>query len=610
MRTLPFDVVAPALVAALLLGCSASAPAPTAATAPAAPDTPMGAAAAGPMQPEYDAKDGEGRASAAHEKAEDAAPVAEVAAPAPPAAPSPVVVGRSAAAERSSKPAAGPRAPAGAAPAPKKLSAQALAAVRPAPPPAPIAAPAPEPQGSEAYRDYGVNPVEDPAKDRLSTFAIDVDTASYAIARRKILEGSLPPYQAVRAEEFLNYFDYGYAPPATGPFAVHIAAAPSPFTVGHHLVRVAVQGKRVPLKERTPVHLVYLVDTSGSMHSPDKIELAKKSLRMLTESLKPGDTVALCTYAGSVREVLPPTGVESKGKILAAIADLTAGGSTAMASGIDLAYDLAARTLVKGHVNRVIVLSDGDANVGPTSHEEILKTIKRARDKGITLSTIGFGQGNYKDEMMEQLANQGDGNYAYIDSEAQARRVFSEQVGGMLQVIARDVKIQVEFDPELVKSYRLIGYENRNVADRDFRNDKVDAGEIGAGHSVTAIYDVELKPAALKGGASPLVARLRHKAPLGSDKAEETVFRMAPGAIAPTFDAAPADLRFAAAVAGFSEILRHSPHARSWRLSDVEKIARGAASSKGDQQEFIGIVRRASALAGGRPDAVIANAAR
>ncbi|WP_437636375.1 vWA domain-containing protein [Sorangium sp. So ce854] len=612
MRTLPFDVVAPALVAALLLGCSASAPAPTAAAAPAAPDVPMGTAA-GSMQPEYDAKEGEGRAPAALEKAEEAAPQAspaDAAAPAPPAAPSPVVVGRSATAERASKPAA-PRAPAGAAPEPKKASAPVLAAAtRPAPPPAPIAAPVPEPQGSEAYRDYGVNPVEDPTKDRLSTFAIDVDTASYAIARRKILEGSLPPYQAVRAEEFLNYFDYGYAPPAAGPFAVHLAAAPSPFTVGHHLVRVAVQGKRVSVKERTPVHLVYLVDTSGSMHSPDKIELAKKSLRMLTESLKPGDTVALCTYAGSVREVLAPTGVESKGKILAAIADLTAGGSTAMASGIDLAYSLAARTLVKGHVNRVVVLSDGDANVGPTSHEEILKTIKRARDKGITLSTVGFGQGNYKDEMMEQLANQGDGNYAYIDSEAQARRVFSEQVGGMLQVIARDVKIQVEFDPELVKSYRLIGYENRNVADRDFRNDKVDAGEIGAGHSVTAIYDVALRPAALRDSASPLVVRLRHKAPLGSDRAEETVFRMAPGALAPTFDAAPADLRFAAAVAGFSEILRHSPHARSWRLSDVEKIARGAASSKGDQQEFIGVVRRASALAGGRPDAVIANAAR
>ncbi|WP_437835402.1 vWA domain-containing protein [Sorangium sp. So ce1153] len=620
MRTLPF-VVAPALLTALLLGCGGSTPA---ATVPAAPEPPTGAAAQ-PMQPEFDAPRSEGGAStAAREKTEEAAPGASLAAPADaaPAPPSPAPLApppaaapalQSARADAASKPEARV-AKAGAAPAPKKAPAPAqVAAVRSAAPPAPpaaIAAPAPEPQGSESYRDYGVNPVEDPAKDRLSTFAIDVDTASYAIARRKILEGSLPPYQAVRAEEFLNYFDYGYASPATGPFAVHLAAAPSPFTVGHHLVRVAVQGKRVPARERTPVHLVYLVDTSGSMQAPDRIELAKKSLRMLTESLKPGDTVALCTYAGSVREVLAPTGVESKGKIFAAIADLTAGGSTAMASGIDLAYGLAERTLVKGHINRVVVLSDGDANVGPTSHDEILKTIKRAKDKGITLSTVGFGQGNYKDLMMEQLANQGDGNYAYIDSEAQARRFFSEQVGGLLQVIARDVKIQVEFDPSFVKSYRLIGYENRDVADRDFRNDRVDAGEIGAGHSVTAIYDVELKASALKAdGAAPVVVRLRHKAPLGADRAEETMFRMAAGAVAPTFDAAPADFRFASAVAGFSEILRRSPHARSWRLSDVERIARAAASSKGDQQEFIGVVRRAGALAGGKTDAVVAQAA-
>ncbi|WP_437814722.1 vWA domain-containing protein [Sorangium sp. So ce1078] len=619
MRTRPLDLVAPALLAALLAGCGAAAPAlePAAQPSPAAPtDT----ASAQSMQPEYDAPQEEGRASvAADEKDESAAPGAPpvAAAPPPPAppvaaapvSPSPARVAPSATVTSAAKPEARGRA-AGAAPAPKKASAQApAAAARPAAPPA-VAITAPEPQGSESYRDYGVNPVEDPVKDRLSTFAIDVDTASYAIARRKILDGALPPYQAVRAEEFLNYFDYGYASPTTGPFAVHLAAAPSPFTVGHHLVRVAVQGKRVPVKERTPVHLVYLVDTSGSMHAPDRIELAKKSLKLLTESLKPGDTVALCTYAGSVREVLAPTGIESKGKILAAIADLTAGGSTAMASGIDLAYSLAERTLVKGHINRVVVLSDGDANVGPTSHDEILKTIKRARDKGITLSTVGFGQGNYKDLMMEQLANQGDGNYSYIDSEAQARRVFSDQVGGMLQVIARDVKIQVEFDPSFVKSYRLIGYENRNVADRDFRNDKVDAGEIGAGHSVTAIYDVELKASAPRGeGAAPVVVRLRHKAPLGSDVAEETLVKMAPGAIAPTFDAAPADLRFASAVAGFSEILRHSPHARSWRLSDVEKIARAAASSKGDQQEFIGIVRRAGALAGGKTDAVAARIA-
>ena len=344
-----------------------------------------------------------------------------------------------------------------------------------------------------------------------------------------------------------------------------------------------------------PVHLVYLVDTSGSMQSADKIGLAKKSLHLLTQSRKKGDTVALCTYAGSVREVLAPTGIDSKGRIEAAIDDLTAGGSTAMASGIELAYNLAERTLVKGHVNRVVVLSDGDANVGATSHEEILKTIRSAKAKGITLSTVGFGNGNYKDTMMEQLANQGDGNYSYIDSESQARRVFSEQISALLQVIARDVKIQVEFDPKVVREYRLIGYENRDVADKDFRNDRVDAGEIGAGHSVTAIYDVVLTSTL----TSPVTVRVRHKEPLGGEKASESVFRMDPSAITRTFDAAPADVRFAAAAASFAEILRRSPHAKEWHLSDVQRVARAAAVDRGDQQEFLEIVKRANALSGG-----------
>jgi Ca-activated chloride channel family protein len=463
-----------------------------------------------------------------------------------------------------------------------------------APASADVAQPEPGPTGTEEYKDYGVNPVVDPHKDRFSTFAIDVDTASYSVARRKIVEGTLPPYEAVRVEEFLNYFDYGFAAPERGPFAVHLAATPSPYVAGRHLLRVGVQGKRVAPSERKPVHLVYLVDTSGSMASPDKIGLARKSLELLTGTLQKGDTVALCTYAGGVREVLPPTGIDQRSKILAAIADLGAGGSTAMSSGIDLAYALAERTLVKGHVNRVIVLSDGDANVGPSSHQEILERIRGYKDKGITLSTVGFGNGNYKDTMMEQLANQGDGNYSYIDSEQQARRVFSDQVGGLLEVIARDVKIQVEFDPAVVKEYRLVGYENRDIADKDFRNDKVDAGEIGAGHSVTAIYDVVLTSTT----RSPVTVRLRHKAPLGSDKAEETVVAMAPGSIAASFEAAPADLRFAAAVIGVGEILRHSPHARGWKLTDVERIARGAAKDHPDQRELVDLVRRAAALSG------------
>ena len=587
------QLVASTLIPALLAGCGA---APSAPMAPEAPSdyqggavareesAPMSDAQAEPMLAESSAPMEE---SAPAPMAAGAAPQRSQPAPPPPPPPPPL-----------QQPVAKPK---------KEAEAKLAAATPPAQPAVAVATPTPEPSGTEQYTDHGINPFTDPAKDRLSTFAIDVDTASYTISRRKITEGSLPPFQAVRAEEFLNYFDYGYAAPKTGPFAVHLAAAPSPYAAGRHLVRVAVQGKRVSAAERKPVHLVYLVDTSGSMQAEDKMGLVKKSLRLLTDALKKGDTVALCTYAGSVREVLPPTGVDKKDVILRAIEDLSAGGSTAMSSGIDLAYNLAARTLVPGHVNRVMVLSDGDANVGPTSHQEILKTIKGARDKGITLSTIGYGMGNYKDTMMERLANEGNGNYYYIDNDAQARRVFSQQVDGTLEVIARDVKIQVEFDPEVVKTYRLIGYENRDIADKDFRNDKVDAGEIGSGHSVTAFYEVELKTT--KGPTStkvPVVVRLRHKAPLGPDKADETLVRMEPGTIASTFDAAPADFRFGAAVVGFAEILRQSPHARGWKLADVERIARGAASQNGDQQEFISLARRAGALSAGKADAAVA----
>jgi Ca-activated chloride channel family protein len=448
------------------------------------------------------------------------------------------------------------------------------------------------PASTEEYRDYGVNPVVDAARDRLSTFAIDVDTASYSISRRKLLEGTLPPFAAVRAEEFLNYFDYAYPSPAGGPYTVILTGAPSPYTTGHHLLRVVVQAKRITAAERRPAHLVYLVDTSGSMQSDDKIGLAKKSLQILTRSLKPGDTVALCTYAGTVREILPPTGVDHVGRIYSAIDDLTANGSTAMSSGIELAYSLAERSLVKGDVNHVVVLSDGDANVGDTTHGAILERIAHFKGEGITLSTVGFGDGNYKDTMMEQLADKGDGNYSYIDSERQAERVFAENVNGLLEVVARDMKVQVDFDPRVVSEYRLVGYENRDIADKDFRNDKVDGGEIGAGHAVTAMYDVVLK----RNDGSPLTVRVRSKAPVGSEEATEKAFPMPASAVVASFDAAPASFRFATAVTGFAEILRQSPHARTWSLEDVERIARASAADRADQQEMIELVRRAERL--------------
>ena len=462
-----------------------------------------------------------------------------------------------------------------------------------APPPYEYAAAQPDGVNTEEYKDYGINPVVDASKDKLSTFAVDVDTASFSISRRKLMEGALPPPSAVRVEEFVNYFDYGYDAPKDAPFGVTMGAAPSPFGQGHHLVRIGLQGKKVQGAERLPVHLVYLVDTSGSMMSDDKIGLAKKSLRILTDSLQQGDTIALCTYAGWVREVLPPTGVEKKNEILAAIDQLAAEGSTAMSSGIDLAYALAKKTFVKNAVNRVVVLSDGDANVGPSSFEEISKQIEQYKNQGITLSTVGFGNGNYKDVMMEQLADKGDGNYTYIDSEEQAQRVFGHEVNGPLQVIARDVKVQVEFDPKVVKEYRLVGYENRDVKDADFKNDQVDGGEIGAGHDVTALYDVVLTSA----DASPLTVHVRFKAPVGGG-AKESAFVMPKESIATTFAAAPGNLRLAVGVMGFAELLRKSPLAKEWTYAEVRSIVAEAPGNDADRAQLLDLVARAEKLAG------------
>jgi Ca-activated chloride channel homolog len=449
---------------------------------------------------------------------------------------------------------------------------------------------------TEQYKDNGVNAFVTTAEDRLSTFSIDVDTASYTLARRKLLEGTLPPRESVRVEEFLNYFRYAYPEPPPGtPLAVHLDAAPSPFTPGRHLLRVGVQGKRLSVSERKPAHLTFLVDVSGSMQSPDKLPLAKRSLRMLVDNLRDGDTVALVTYAGGVRLVLPPTGLEHKALIHSAIEDLTAGGSTAMASGIQLAYAQAMKTLKGDSVSRVLILSDGDANVGPASHEEILKLIRGYVKEGVTVTTVGFGMGNYKDTLMEQFADQGNGNHYYVDSLMAARRIFQEQLGGTLEVIAQDVKLQVEFDPAQVARYRLVGYENRDIADRDFRNDTVDAGEIGSGHTVTALYEVELKPGAGEGLAT---VRLRAKRPRG-ETASESAYRFPAGALASSFAEAPSDLRFATAVMGAAELLRRSPHAEHWSFEQVLKIARGATPpGNAEREEFVSLLERARSLVG------------
>jgi Ca-activated chloride channel family protein len=447
---------------------------------------------------------------------------------------------------------------------------------------------------NEGYEDHGINPMTDTGKDRFSTFSIDVDTGSYTIARRKLNEGHIPPMAAVRVEEFVNYFNYEYPNPDAGAFGVNLEAAPSPFSVekDRYLVRIGVQGKHVSSRERKPVHLTFLVDTSGSMNTPDKLGLAKESLKVLTRNLKRGDTVSLATYAGSTRVVLPPTGVMQKRKIMRAIDDLASGGGTAMGSGMELAYKEAMKAHKPGHVNRVIVLSDGDANIGRTSYDQILGTIKSYVDEGITMSTIGFGMGNYKDTMMEQLANRGNGNYYYIDSIDEARKVFGEQIDGTLEVIAKDVKIQVEFNPDAVSQYRLIGYENRDIADRDFRNDAVDAGEIGAGHSVTALYEIVRVD-----DATDLLAtvRIRHKDP-EDERPTEYSYPLTRGNVYSQLADASKSFQFATAVATFAELLRNSPYAKHVSYELVTEIARGSAGKWADRQEFVELVSKATAL--------------
>ncbi|MEZ4439201.1 MAG: von Willebrand factor type A domain-containing protein, partial [Polyangiaceae bacterium] len=431
----------------------------------------------------------------------------------------------------------------------------------------------------------------DPTRDPMSTFAIDVDTGTFPLLRRTHQAGNRLSPEAVRPEEIINYFDYGYPGPEQEALVVHLHSAPSPFERGHEILRVGVQARRVERSQRKPAHLVYLVDVSGSMDAADKLGLAKESLRLLTDNLRPGDTVALCTYAGNVREVLPPTPIAERQRILDAIDDLTSEGSTAMSDGITLAYDLAERTLVPGHVNRVVVLSDGDANVGAVSHEEILGLIDRQRRRGITLSTIGFGTGNYNDAMMEQLADEGDGNYRYVDSPREAQKVFVDEIDGMLEVVAKDVKVQIAFDPRVVQSYRLIGYENRDVADADFRDDTVDGGEVGAGHHATALYDVVLRPVRLAAAGHPWVtAHVRHKAP-DADHATEQAFPLPADHSYATFAEADPSFRFATAAAGLAEVLRESPYATRWSLDDIARIA--AASSEGDphRQELAVIAR-------------------
>lgn len=451
--------------------------------------------------------------------------------------------------------------------------------------------------------------------DPLSTFSIDVDPASYANVRRFLSGGQMPPQDAVRIEELINYFSYDYPPPQNGdPFAINVEMAACPWNASHKLVRIGLKGREVPTDKLPPANLVFLIDVSGSMQSPDKLPLLKSAFKMLVNELRPQDRVAIVVYASAEGLALPSTSGRDKKAILAVLDQLEAGGCTAGAAGIQLAYKVARENFVKGGNNRVILATDGDFNVGVSSTSELIRMIEEKREQGIFLSVLGFGTGNLKDSRMEQLADKGNGNYAYIDNISEARKVLVSQMGGTLFTIAKDVKIQVEFNPARVKAYKLVGYENRLLAKEDFNNDKKDAGELGSGHTVTALYEIvpagskepinnidplkyqqtQIKPQA---GVSKelMTIKLRYKQPDGN-LSQLLVREVFDSDI--EFDQASEDFRFAAAVAEFGLLLRDSEHKGQASYAQVLEIARDSRGKdpEGYRAEFLRLVDAARGL--------------
>ena len=469
----------------------------------------------------------------------------------------------------------------------------------------------------DKFEHFKDNPIKQVATDPVSTFSLDVDTGSYALVRQFIQQGRLPAADAVRTEELINYFSYDYPKAmAEHPFAVETELSSAPWQPEHYLLRIGVQAQDIQAKEMPPANLVFLVDVSGSMNEANKLPLVISSLQMLTQQLRPQDRVSLVVYAGRTEVVLEPT--NNKADILAALGRLQAGGSTAGTSALDLAYKMARKAYIKEGINRILLATDGDFNVGITSTEQIKDMVKRERETGITLSTLGFGQGNFNDAMMEQIANVGNGNYSYIDSLTEARKVLIDELSSTFNTVAKDVKVQIEFNPDWVSEYRLIGYENRQLQREDFNNDKVDAGDVGAGKSVTAIYEITPKSAsasvdALRYQTMPEAAKTKSK-PVSSELAFLKIRYKKPNAdksilitqpiIAPktvnAFDKASENQRFASAVAGFGQLLRQSPQMGHLSYQQVLQIAQQAKTkdNTGVKGEFIQLVKNAQALAG------------
>jgi Ca-activated chloride channel family protein len=472
---------------------------------------------------------------------------------------------------------------------------------------------------TEAYARIVENPFLDVRQNPLSTFSIDVDTASYANMRRFLNQGALPPKDAVRIEELVNYFKYHYAPPADdAPFAVHAEIAGCPWAPKHRLLRVALKGREIDFNERPASNLVFLIDVSGSMDEPNKLPLLKAALRLLVDRLSENDRIAMVVYAGSSGLALPSTSGDRQAVIAGALEQLQAGGSTNGASGIQLAYEVARQGFIRGGTNRVMLCTDGDFNVGVTDEGALTRLIESEAKSGVFLSVLGFGAGNYKDATMEKLADRGNGNYAYIDGLDEARKVLVEQAGGTLVTIAKDVKLQLEFNPSQVAAYRLVGYENRLLRDEDFNDDAKDAGEIGAGHTVTAFY--ELVPAGGESPAAPvdplkyqktvepaeaaasdevLTLKLRYKQPDGAQsKLLSSVVQDSGGSYAHTSE----DFKFAAAAAAFGLVLRDSQFKGDMNLAAVLELAAASrgADEGGYRAEFLELVKKAQAIAGER----------
>jgi Ca-activated chloride channel family protein len=446
------------------------------------------------------------------------------------------------------------------------------------------------------FEDYGVNPSIDTEDDNLSTFALDVDTGSYTVMRNYLNGGNLPPADSVRVEEYINYFDQGYAnPPDHQAFGIYIDGGPSPFTQSerYDVMRVGIQGYQVDEEDRKDAALTFVIDVSGSMDMDNRLGLVKRSLKMLVKQLHENDTVSIVIYGSEASVVLNPTPGSETEKILTAIDWLHIDGATNAEAGIRLGYGVAMEAFKRDGINRVILCSDGVANVGETGPEAILEEIDRYVEKGITLTTVGFGMDNYNDTLMEQLADQGNGFYAYVDNRDEARKLFIDEITGTLQTIALDAKVQVEFDPETVKSYRLVGYENRDVADDEFRDNSVDAGEIGAGHSVTALYEIKLYPDA-RGKVATVFMRWEDP---DTHQVVEVSRDFDADEFADDFRETDPYFQRAVVVAEYAEILKGSYWADESSMDDVYDEARrlGDYLYRDDEmEEFIDLVREAA----------------